>query len=104
MKDFKNILKESALIGLGLIVMTKEKIEEVAKDLQKEHNLTPEEGKKFVKQLLEKTADSRKKLEGEIEKIIKNVVSNLPIATKKDLENLEKKITKKSPAKKTTKK
>lgn len=91
MDELKKILKEGALIGLGLVVLTKEKIEEFAQKMQKDYNLTPEEGKRVVKELLIRSEKTTKNLEAEIEKQINLIRGKIAELTKKKPQKFVKK-------------
>ncbi len=100
MKELKKIVQDGILLGLGLAVLTKEKVEETAMNIQKEYKLSPQEGKKFVQELLKKSEQASKKLETQIENKIKEFINKVPLATKKDLDQLEKKLSLKFKVKK----
>lgn len=99
MTELKKIFKDGALIGLGLVVLTKEKIEEVVKELQQDYNLTPQEGKKFVQDLLKKSEKNTKQVEAQLETFINSLLTKIPLVTKPDLAKLEAKLLKKQGAK-----
>src|SRR5688572_9874343 len=90
---FKDVVKKSILFGLGAYAITKEEVEDFVKDLQKDKDLTPEEGKKMVKELVGLAEKKLKKPNAEfkksMEKIVKGVMSDLGVATKKDLAALK---------------
>ncbi len=90
---FKDVVKKSILFGLGAYAITKEEVEDFVKDLQKDKDLTPDEGKKMVKELVSLAEKKLKKPNAEfkksMEKIVKGVMSDLGVATKKDLASLK---------------
>jgi polyhydroxyalkanoate synthesis regulator phasin len=80
-----DLIKKTMLTGVGLAAMTKDKVEELAKELSEKGKLSEKEGKDLVDDLLKKSEQSRK---------------DLDMVTKKDIARLEKKI--KNIEKKTT--
>jgi len=93
-------LKNTILIGLGAAQYSKDKIEELVKSLVEEENLNPEEGKKMVQEMIEKAQSYRDTQTKEIKKMVSDAVKELGLATKNDIDALEKKL---KPAKKATK-
>jgi len=89
MQDF---LKKVFNLGLGVFAVTKEKVEEIVKELVKKGEVSQEEGKKLVNELLEKGEKSRKELEAQIEKIVKGIIERLDLATRKELNELKSEI------------
>jgi len=53
-----DIIKKVMLTGVGLAAMTKDKVEEVARDLAKKGKLTEKEGKELVDDLLKKSGEN----------------------------------------------
>lgn len=88
MGSFKDLFN----LGLGTVIMTKEKAEEVVKELVKKGEVGKEEGKGMVAELIKKGKKSKKELENQIEQTVKGVVGKLNIATRKEIEELKKEI------------
>ena len=89
MQDF---LRKVFNLGLGVFSVTKEKVEEIVKELVKKGEVSQEEGKKLVNELLEKGEKTRKELEAQIEKIVKGIIERLDLATRKELNELKSEI------------
>ena len=83
------VIKKTVLAGLGLISLTREKAEEIAKDLIRRGELAETEEAKFVKDLLEKAEKSRGELEKKLEKTVETVLTKLNIPTRKEFEELK---------------
>lgn len=86
----QDVVKKAFLMGLGAVALTKEKAEEFVEDLKKNKNITPEEGKKLVQQMLDKSGEYKQKVRKEIRKQVKKVVSEMGVATKEDIDKLRK--------------
>ena len=49
-----DVIKKTMLMGVGLAAMTKDKVEEYARDLADSAKLSSEKGKKFVEEVVER--------------------------------------------------
>ncbi|MCK5213941.1 MAG: phasin family protein [Candidatus Omnitrophica bacterium] len=86
------VVKSLLNLGLGALIMTKEKAEEVVNELVKKGEVGQEEGKELINELIEKGAKSKKEIEDQIEEKVKGVVEKLDLSTKKDMEELKSEI------------
>lgn len=86
------LIKKTLLTGVGLAVVTKEKIEELSNDLVKKGQLSEQEGRQFIDDLLKKSEQAQKDLETRIENSVHSVVDKLNLVTKDDVAALEAKI------------
>ncbi|MBD3419788.1 MAG: hypothetical protein GF398_06705 [Chitinivibrionales bacterium] len=91
MLDF---IKKGIYTGVGLAYMTKEKVEETAKKLIKESNLTEAEGKKFLDDLLSKADDARKATEKMVNDAVAKALGAIDVATRNDIDKLKERISK----------
>jgi polyhydroxyalkanoate synthesis regulator phasin len=89
-----DLLRKSILFGLGAIHLTKEKVEEYVNTLVKENNINEEEGKKIVQEVLDKTNEYKNKQYDSIKKVVEDVLREMGVATKKDIDDLASKINK----------
>jgi len=86
-----DIIKKTILAGLGILSLSREKAEEITKDLIKRGELAKTEEAKFIKDLMEK---SRLEVEKKIEKIVEKTLTKLDIPTRKELNVLKEKVNK----------
>ncbi len=86
------LIKKTLLTGIGLAVVTKDKAETFVKDLVEKGELTENEGKDFISSILAKSEQAKKDLEERVETIVNKVLGTMNVATKADIERLEKKI------------
>lgn len=89
-----DLLKNTMFLGLGLASLTKEKIEEVAKELIKKGQLSEKEGKDFIDDLTKRSKEAGKEIKGKIEKGASDALKKMNLASRDDLEELEKRIKK----------
>jgi polyhydroxyalkanoate synthesis regulator phasin len=85
-------LWDMGLIGLGFVVMTKEKIDSAIKELIKRGEVDAKTGKEMAQDLLKKSDKEREAIEKKIKSEAKNIVDKMDIVTKSDLRRLEQKI------------
>jgi polyhydroxyalkanoate synthesis regulator phasin len=83
-----NLVKKIMLTGVGLTVMTKEKAEELGRELVKKGEVTEKEGKEFVEELLKKSEDARKDFEKKVEESVKKVLAGVNVVTREDFDKL----------------
>ena len=86
------IIKKIGLAGLGLLSITKTKAQEIANELVKKGEVSKIEGAKLVKDLLKKTEENKKILEKKIEKVIRNTMKKLDIPTRREVNEVKRKI------------
>jgi polyhydroxyalkanoate synthesis regulator phasin len=87
-----DLIKRTLLTGVGLAVMTKEKVEELGKDLAAQAKLSENEGKEFVDNLLAQSETARKEFETRINAAVQKAVSGLNLASKDEVAKLSAKV------------
>ena len=87
-----DLIKKTLLTGVGLAVMTKEKVEELGKDLVSQAKLSEHEGKEFVDNLLKQSETARKDFETRINAAVQKAVSGLNLASKDEVARLSAKV------------
>jgi polyhydroxyalkanoate synthesis regulator phasin len=87
-----DLIKKTLLTGVGLAVMTKEKVEELGKELVSQAKLSEHEGKEFVDNLLKQSETSRKEFETRINAAVQKAVSGLNLASKDEVARLSAKV------------
>ena len=83
------MIKKTMFTGLGLAYLSKGKVEALAKELANLGNASEKEGKAFAEELLKKSEEARKELEGQIEKVVKGLMEKMNVATREDLAKVE---------------
>lgn len=86
------LIKKTMLTGIGLAAITKDKVEELAKELTEKGDISEKEGEELVDELLKKSEQTRKDLETKIEDMVSKVLKKMDLATKKDITRLAEKI------------
>jgi len=85
-------IEKMLLAGLGAFTLTKEKAEDIVKELVKRGEVAKKDRAEFVEKLLERSKDTRIEIEKIVEKSVMNVLKKLNIPTRSDLNALMKKI------------
>ncbi len=86
------LIKESMLAGIGLVLKTKDEVEKLAKELIDKGKMSEKEGKNFLEAIREKSDDARNKLEKRVEKIVKEILKKVDVASRDELLALKKEI------------
>ncbi len=89
-----DLLKEMVSLGMGVIVLTREKAEKAVNELVKQGKLKRKEGKDLIEELIKKGSKEAKGLESGFSKMLSSALSKLDIASKKDIRRLENEIEK----------
>jgi polyhydroxyalkanoate synthesis regulator phasin len=90
--DMIDLIKRTLLTGVGLAVMTKDKVEELGKELASQAKLSENEGKEFVDHLLTQSETARKEFEARINSAVQKAVSSLNLASKDEVARLSAKV------------
>ncbi|MCZ7405433.1 MAG: phasin family protein [Candidatus Methanoperedens sp.] len=94
MSEMSDTVRKMGLFGIGVISLTQEKIEEFSQEMIKKGELSKEEGKKFVKEVLSEKEKQMKDIENKINERVKETLEKSGVVMKSDLSALERKIEK----------
>ena len=96
-------VRRLALFGSGVAELTRHQAEQIIKDLVKAGDVRRQQASGAARDLYDRSRENRKQLTNIIRSEIENQVKNLGLASKKDLERLERRIARlESDRKKTT--
>lgn len=87
-----DIFKKAALMGIGIMSMTEEKIKELVKELESKGEVSEKQGKGLLKDLVAKADKEKKTIEENIKKGIKDSLAKMNIASREDVIKLEKRV------------
>ncbi len=94
MSDMSDMFKKMGLFGIGILTLTQEKIEEFTQEMIKKGEISREEGKKFVKEVLSEKEKQLKDIEEKINEKVRENLKQSGVVMKSDIEALERKIEK----------
>ncbi len=92
MSEMSEMFKKMGLFGIGVISLTQEKLEEFTQEMIKKGEMSREEGKKFVREVLSEQEKQIKDVEDKINKKVKETFEKSGVVMKSDIEALERKI------------
>lgn len=81
-------IKKVAFTGMGVAALTREKVEELAKELIVKGKLTEQEGEKFVQEMLVKAEESKAAIKDQTEKIVASAMDKVPLVKADDVQQL----------------
>ncbi len=87
-----DLFKKAALIGMGMVSLTEDKMKELVEDMEKKGEVSSKEGRDLLEKLLSKVEDERKAGEEKLNELLATSLSKVNIATKEEVEMLEKKV------------
>ena len=86
------ILKKTYLAGAGLAAKTWDEVESLSKEVVKKAKMSEKEGAKFIKDMKKRYDDTQKKTGTYVEKVVKDILKKMDIATAADIKALKKEI------------
>lgn len=97
-------IKKALDKGMDYAFMTKDKVEKAVKEFARENNLTKEEAKRLIDQMVKKSEETRNYLEERAVELHKTAIAKMNLVTKEEYKKLENRIKKlegyhKTPAK-----
>lgn len=87
-----NIIKKSMLTGVGLALIAKDEVEDLAKELVKKGKMGENEGTKFLEDLQKRYDDTQSKLEEKVQRAVKDFMKKADLVTSDELKGLKKEI------------
>ena len=86
------ILKKTLMAGAGLANEAWEEVEARAKEIAKKAKMSENEGSKFLKDIKSRYDETQKKTGNYVEKVVKDILKKMDIATAADIKALKKEI------------
>ena len=84
-----DVIKKVLLTGVGVAALSKEKIEDLAKDLAEKGKMSEQEGKALVNQLLTSSDEARQDLQKQVEEKVQKVLEKMDLARKSEIDALK---------------
>lgn len=85
-------LRRMALFGSGVAELTRHRAEQIARELVKAGDVRRKEASSVVKDLVERSKQNRRELIRLVRSEIQNQIAGLGVATKRDVERLERRV------------
>ena len=87
-----DLTKKVILASMGLVSITKKRAQQLAKDLIKEGNLAEKEEAEFIEEMVNKSKEIGSDINKKIDETVDKYLKKLDIATRKDLEDINRKL------------
>jgi len=87
-----NIIKKSMLTGIGLALIAKDEVEDLAKELVNKGKMSENEGTKFLEDLQKRYDETQKRLEEKVQQAVKDFMKKADVVTGDELKGLKKEI------------
>ena len=84
-----DLLKNAFYTGLGAAELTREKVEELARDLAEKGKVSESDMKKFVDEAIAKSDERKEQLRKQLEKITEETMKKMNLVSRNDLDALE---------------
>ncbi|CAA6805159.1 MAG: FIG00388526: hypothetical protein [uncultured Sulfurovum sp.] len=84
------MLKELLYTGMGAAALIKEKVEAELDELQKKGKINTDDAKSFIESIEAKGKEEDEKIKEKTKLMIKEIIDELGLATKEDIEALKK--------------
>ncbi len=88
-----DLISRVLLKGVGLGVMTKEKVEALGAEMSRRADLTEKQGEAFMADLLVESEKAARDLDGKVAAAARSALDKMDIATKHDVAALDERIT-----------
>lgn len=89
-----DVLEKTVALGLGTILMTRDKAQEMIDDLVKRGQMSQDDAGKMVDEIMERGREGRQEIMAMVKDQVKNVLDQMNVATKDDIAHLEREIRK----------
>jgi polyhydroxyalkanoate synthesis regulator phasin len=87
-----DLAKKAMLTGLGLALVAKDEVEDIAKDFSEKLHMGEKDGREFLSDLQERYDEAQKRLEDRVEKAVRDVLKKMNVVTEDELKALKKEI------------
>jgi polyhydroxyalkanoate synthesis regulator phasin len=85
-------LKKTLLAGIGLGLMTRDKVEEIAREIADSAQLSADKGQQFVDEAVARAQKGRAEFDARVQSMLDEAVRRAKLTTRDDLARLEARI------------
>ena len=86
------LVKRTMLTGIGLALVAKDELVDLAKDIEKKMEMSESDGKKFLDEVKQKYDEAQDKLEDRVEATVKEILKKMDVVTGEEIKGLKKEI------------
>ena len=86
------IVKKAMMTGIGMALLAKDEMEDLAREVAEKGKMTEQDGKKFINELHKRYEEVQGKLEERVETTVRDILRKMDVVTGEDLKALKKEI------------
>ena len=86
------LIKKAVLTGVGVVSLTKDKVEDLGRELIAKGKMSEEEGEKFIQEMLSRAEESRETVKNQTESLVQSTIAKMKLARGEDIDSLKKEI------------
>ncbi len=83
-----DLIKKTLLAGVGLTLLTADKVEEVAREIANAAQLSTDKGQEFVNEAVERAKKGRADLEATVQRMVQQTLQRANLPTRDDIAQL----------------
>ena len=83
-----DLIKKAMFTGIGMAALTKEKIEEIAADFVQKGNLSENEGRKLVDELMKKSEESKEEIKKQLDALVYATIEKMQLARTSQIDEI----------------
>jgi polyhydroxyalkanoate synthesis regulator phasin len=83
-----DLMKKTLLTGVGLTLMTKDKVEELARDIAKSAQLSADKGQEFVDEAVARAKKGREEFDALVQRTVKELLKQANLPSRDDFAQL----------------
>ncbi len=87
-----DLIKKALLTGVGLAALTKEKAEEVGREIAKAAQLSGDKGKEFVDEVVARSEKARTELEATVQRLTTDALARMNLPSRDDIRALTERV------------
>jgi polyhydroxyalkanoate synthesis regulator phasin len=89
LRQITEIWKKAGLFGIGMWALTEEKLQDITDELIENGEMQKEEGKKFVRDLMDEQKKQKQEMENKISAKVQETVDRADLASKSEVDELK---------------
>jgi polyhydroxyalkanoate synthesis regulator phasin len=86
------LIKKAVLTGVGVASLTKDKLEDLGRELIAKGKMSEQEGEKFIEEMLSRAEESRATVKTQTESLVQSTIAKMKLARGEDIDALKKEI------------
>ncbi len=83
-----DLMKKTFLTGVGLSLMTKDKVEQVARDIANSAQMTSDKGQEFINEAIARAEQGRADLESTVYDMVQDALKKADVPTRAEFDQL----------------